>query len=342
MGEQRPTRGRAAKNLNGRRNPRPTVHSALAPCFGAMSLYGMLATRGPSGFGYASTAENVTEGLELAGRTFLLTGCNSGIGWETLRVLTLRGARVVGTARTLAKASEACARAGGQTVPLACELSDPASIRACIAAVKAAQLKLDGLIGNAGVMALPKLELSHGYEAQFFTNHIGHFMLVTGLLDALTERGRVVILSSSAHRQAPAAGIEFDNLDGARGYNAWRAYGQSKFANLLFVKQLARRFRGSQRTANAVHPGVIRTNLQRHMSTPMSLAMTAFGPLFLKTVEQGAATETYVATHPKLEGVSGEFFADSNVAKPRADADNEELAARLWTVSEGIVAELAA
>jgi NAD(P)-dependent dehydrogenase (short-subunit alcohol dehydrogenase family) len=305
-----------------------------------MSLYGMLATRGPSGFGYASTAEDVTEGLALDGRTFLITGSNSGVGWETLRVLGLRGARVIGTARTLDKAKDACARAGGQTVPLACDLTDPASVRACVAAVKAAGFKLDAVIGNAGVMALPKLERIHGYEAQFFTNHIGHFMLVTGLIDQLTERGRVVMLSSTAHRRAPSAGIEFDNLDGTKGYNGWTAYGQSKLANLLFAKQLARRFRGTERTANAVHPGVIRTNLQRHMPAGMSLAMALLGPLFLKTVQQGAATETYVATHPQLAGVSGEFFADSNIAKPRPDAESEELAVRLWNVSERIVAEL--
>ena len=305
-----------------------------------MSIYASLAPKGPSGFGYGSTAEDVTEGLSLKGQTVLVTGCNSGIGWETARVLALRGARVVGTARTVAKAQEACARVTGVTLPLACELSEPGSVRACIQAVKAAGIELDAVICNAGVMALAKLELVHGYERQFFTNHIGHFMLVTGLLGQLKEAARVVMLSSSAHRQAPKKGIELDNLDGAKHYAPWSAYGQSKLANLLFAKQLARRFAGSRRTANAVHPGVIRTNLQRHMSPLLSVALTLSGPLFLKDVAQGAATETYVATHPGLAGVSGQYFADSNIASARADADDAELAARLWETSERIVAEL--
>jgi WW domain-containing oxidoreductase len=305
-----------------------------------VSIYSSLAPKGPSGFGYGSTAEDVTAGLTLAGQTVLLTGCNSGIGLETLRVLALRGACVVGTARTVAKAQEACAGVTGATVPLACELSDPGSVRGCIQAVKNAGIQLDAVICNAGVMAVAKLELVHGYERQFFTNHVGHFMLVTGLLDQLKERGRVVMLSSSAHRQAPQAGIELDNLNGAKHYAPWRAYGQSKLANLLFAKQLARRFAGSGRTANAVHPGVIRTNLQRHMNPILAASMALAGPLVLKTVAEGAATQAYVATHPALAGVSGEYFANCNVARPRADADDAQLASRLWETSERIVAGL--
>jgi NAD(P)-dependent dehydrogenase (short-subunit alcohol dehydrogenase family) len=307
-----------------------------------VSIYGKLAPKGRSGFGYGSTAEDVTAGLALAGQTVLLTGCNSGIGQETLRVLALRGARVIGTARSLAKAQEACAGVAGDTVPLACELSDPGSVRRCVQSVKDAGIQLDALICNAGVMAIAKLELVHGYERQFFTNHIGHFMLVTGLLDQLKERARVVMLSSSAHRQAPKVGIELDNLDGAKGYSPWAAYGQSKLANLLFAKQLARRFAGTGRTANAVHPGVIRTNLQRHMNPILAASMALAGPLVLKTVAEGAATQTYVATHPGLAGVSGEYFASCNIARPRADANDAGLARRVWEASEKIVAGLPA
>jgi NAD(P)-dependent dehydrogenase (short-subunit alcohol dehydrogenase family) len=307
-----------------------------------MSLYGLLAGKGASGFGYGSTAAEVTEGVSLEGRTMLVTGCNSGIGQETLRVLALRGARVIGTARTLEKAEGACRAVEGQTLPLACELSEPASVFACVEAVKQTGFELDAIVCNAGVMALPKLEQAHGYELQFFTNHIGHFMLVTGLLSRLAEHGRVVVVSSSAHRQAPRAGIEFDNLDGSKGYGAWSAYGQSKFANLLFAKELARRLAGSKQTANAVHPGVIRTNLQRHMSSPLSALLNASGPLALKSVAEGAATQVYVATHPTLAGVSGRYFADCNLATPRADADDEALARKLWETSERIVAKLRA
>lgn len=305
-----------------------------------MSLYQHFTANGPSGFGYGSTAEQVTAGLSLAGQTILVTGCNSGLGEETLRVLALRGARVVGTARTREKAKAACDAVQGATIPLACELSDPASVRACVAAVQDQGLQLDAIVCNAGIMALPRLELVHGYEKQFFTNHIGHFMLVTGLLEQLTATGRVVMLSSSAHRRAPKAGIAFDNLDGARGYQDFINYGQSKLANLLFAKELSRRFAGTARTANAVHPGVIATNLARSLSPILVAILRMTRPLFLKSVPQGAATQVYVATHPTLAGVTGEYFADCNIAPARADASDPALAARLWEVSEKIVAGL--
>ncbi len=307
-----------------------------------MSLYGMFKSKGPSGFGYGSTAEQVTEGLSLAGKTILVTGCNSGLGAEALRVLALRGAKVVGTARTAEKAREACAAVKGDTVPLACELSEPQSVRACVEAVKSQGLRLDAIICNAGVMALPKLEQKLGYELQFFTNHIGHFILVTGLLDQLTETGRVVMLSSAAHTMAPKEGIQFDNLSGEKGYGDWKNYGQSKLANLLFAKELARRFAGTKRTANAVHPGVIRTNLARHMNPVARFFFGTVGPLALKTIPQGAATEVYVAVNPATAEVSGKYFADCNVAASRADADDAALAKELWEVSEKIVAEVVA
>jgi WW domain-containing oxidoreductase len=305
-----------------------------------MSLVQYVMPKGRSGFGYGTTAEQVTEGLSLEGKTYLVTGCNSGLGLETMRVLALRGAQVVGTARTLEKAQAACSSVSGRTVPVACELADPASVRAAVEAVRAKGLSLDGLIANAGIMALPKLEQAFGVELQFFTNHVGHFMLVTGLVEQLTDAGRVVMLSSAAHNMAPTGGIEFDNLAGTRGYRDWTAYGQSKLANLLFAKELARRFSGTQRTANAVHPGVIDTNLGRHMNPVMRGLFGLTRPLFLKSIPQGAATQVYVATHPSLAGVSGQYFADCNVAKARADADDAELARKLWTVTEELVAAL--
>ena len=305
-----------------------------------MSIYALFKGKGPSGFGYGSTAEEVTEALLLTGKTILVTGCNSGLGQEAMRVLAKRGARVLGTARTLEKAKTACDAVGGQTVPFACELSDPSSVRACVAAVKRGGYRLDALIANAGIMALPKRQLAHGIELQLFTNHIGHFMLVTGLLDQLADAGRVVMLSSAAHTMAPKAGILFDDLAGDHGYTAWGHYGQSKLANLLFAKELARRFAGTRRTANAVHPGVIRTNLSRHMPGFASFVFGLAGPLVLKSVPQGAATEVYVAVHPGAATTSGAYFADCNPATPRADADDPALAKRLWEVSESLVAGL--
>jgi WW domain-containing oxidoreductase len=305
-----------------------------------MSLYEHFKPRGPSGFGYGSTAEEVTAGLSIEGKTVLLTGCNSGLGRESLRVLTSRGARVIGTARTVEKAKEACVAVGGKTVPLACELSDSKSVRACVAAVKEGGYKLDAIVANAGIMALPRLEKAFGYELQFFTNHIGHFMLVTGLLDQLTEDSRVVMLSSAAHTAAPREGIQFDDLSGDKSYGAWKNYGQSKLANLLFAKELSRRFAGTKKTANAVHPGVIATNLGRHTNVVARVGLGLVGPLFLKSVGQGAATQVYAAVHPGMAGVSGHYLADCNVARARADADDAAMARRLWEVSEKILAEL--
>jgi len=305
-----------------------------------MSLLQHFKSKGPSGFGYGSTAEDVTAGLSLGGRKILVTGCNSGLGLETVRVLALRGAQVIGLARTVKKAQEALEGLDGNPRAMACELSDPKSVAACVAALKEDGTKLDAIICNAGIMALPKLEKVHGYEKQFFTNHIGHFMLVTGLLDSLTDTGRVVMVSSEAHRRAPEGGIEFDNLDGSRSYNDWKAYGQSKLANLLFAKELGRQLAGTGKTANAIHPGVIATNLMRSMNPLAAMAMRIATPLVLKSISQGAATQVYVATHPDAAKTSGEYWSDSNPKKPRDDGADAALAKKLWERSEKIVAEV--
>ncbi|MEM9069357.1 MAG: SDR family NAD(P)-dependent oxidoreductase, partial [Myxococcota bacterium] len=199
---------------------------------------------------------------------------------------------------------------------------------------------VDAIICNAGIMALPKLEQCFGIEKQFFTNHVGHFMLVTGLLPSLSSTGRVVMVSSAAHRAAPSAGVELDNLSGERGYSGWTAYGQSKIANLLFARHLATRFGDSGQTANALHPGVIYTNLARHMN-PLVRAAWAIGkPLFLKTIPQGAATQVYLAVHPDGSKTNGEYFSDCNVAESRRRGRDAQLAARLWEKTEEIVASL--
>jgi NAD(P)-dependent dehydrogenase (short-subunit alcohol dehydrogenase family) len=307
-----------------------------------MSLYALLKPRGPSGFGYGTTAAEVAAGLSLEGRTVLVTGCSSGLGLETVRVLAARGARVLGAARTEDRARQALAAAGAGAagVPLACELDDPASVRACAAAVRRGGTPLDAVVCNAGVMALPRLELVHGVERQLFTNHVGHFLLVTGLLDALAADGRVVVVSSAAHRMAPPEGVRLDDLAAARGYSPWGHYGQSKLANLLFAKELARRLAGTRRTANAVHPGVIATNLTRHLPLPARLLWALAGPLALKTAAQGAATQVYAAAHPAMAGTTGAYLADCNLAPCRRDADDPAAGRALWEATERLVAGL--
>jgi WW domain-containing oxidoreductase len=305
-----------------------------------MSLASRLLPKGPNGFGYGSTAEDVTAGLDLHGRTILVTGGNSGIGLETVRVLALRGARVLAAGRSQEKVAEATRGFSGEIVPLACDLAKPASVRAAAASVAQQGLSPHAVICNAGIMAPPRLEQAFGYELQFFTNHIGHFLLVTSLLPHVAADARFVIVSSDAHRRAPAGGIQFDNLSGDHGYGPQRAYSQSKLANLLFAKELSRRLQGTGKTANALHPGVIKTNLFRTLPSVANLVFSLANPVALKSVPEGAATQCFLAVHPSVAGISGEYFSHSNVASCSAYARDAALGARLWTESERIVAGL--
>lgn len=306
-----------------------------------MSLLSMIkGRRGASGFGYASTAEEVTAGLDLGGKRILVTGVASGLGQESARVLAMRGAKIFGAARSTEKAAEACRGFGTDAVPLACDLSDPDSVRACVERVKQIGEPLDAILCNAGIMALPTRELRCGQELQFFTNHVGHFLLVTGLVAQLTPTGRVVMLSSDAHTMAPKVGIQFDDLTFERGYRPWTAYGQSKLANMLFAKSLAGRFEGSSRTANSLHPGVIETNLGRHLNIVVRVLFPVAAAIAMKSIPQGAATQCYVTTHPSLAKVSGEYFFDCNVGKSSRNGRDAAMAERLWNVTEDIVAGL--
>jgi WW domain-containing oxidoreductase len=290
-------------------------------------------------FDFESTAEEVTEGLDLRGTWWLITGCNSGLGYETMRVLSLRGASVIGAARSEEKAQKALDELGVNGLAVACELSDLSSVRACVEKVKASNKPLNGIIANAGIMALQENQQKHGIELQFFTNHIGHFVLVTGLLEQLTDEGRVVILSSGAHRRANR-GLELDNLSGEFEYEPWRMYGRSKLANILFARSLAKRFaeEGTKRTANSLHPGVISTNLTRQL--PQDNWEKLVADINFKTVGQGAATQCLVATHPGCREISGAYFSDCQVADTTDFGKDDALAAELWKKTEEIIASI--
>lgn len=296
-----------------------------------------------SPFGKKSTAEEVTAGVDLTGKVALVTGATSGLGLETMRVLALRGAHVIGTGRTLEKAQEACSSVQGKTTPVALELERFETVAAAADTVRDLGLPIDMLVCNAGIMALPQLEQVYGLEKHFVVNHLGHFILANRLSPQVkaAPQGRVVVLSSYGYVWAPPAGIEFDNLDGKRGYEPNKMYGQSKLANALFAFELARRLGGTGATANAVHPGIINTNLGRHFAAWKRAAGSLIGWTFMKSVEAGAATSCYVATAPALAAFSGYYFEDCNpvVPEPGKHMDDVELAGRLWAKSEELTAQ---
>lgn len=294
-----------------------------------------------SPFTRRSTAEDVTSGLDLSGKTVLITGCNSGLGLESMRVLARRGAHVIGAARSREKAAMAAERVGAEITPVACELSDLASVAACAEEVRELKRPIDVLMCNAGIMALPELRQKYGVELQFLTNHLGHFVLVNRLLDRVLKSpaGRIVMVSSLAHFFSVPGGIGFDNLSGKRHYDPRTFYGQSKLANLLMSNELARRLAGSRATSNAVHPGIIHTPLMRNLSGALSSLSSLLSWPVARSVEQGAATQCYVATRPDLAGVSGLYFVDCNPAWTSIHARDRDMAARLWAVSEELAAD---
>ncbi|MEE4185554.1 MAG: SDR family oxidoreductase [Gammaproteobacteria bacterium] len=292
-------------------------------------------------FGVDSTALEVTEGIDLTGKTAFITGCNSGLGFETMRVLALRGATVIGAARSAEKAQAACAEVAGEAIPVVCELTDLASVAACGQTVRDLGMPLDMLILNAGIMALPELEQVNGIEKQFFVNHIGHFTLTSYLLDQVraAAQGRIVVVSSSGYAFAPETGIDFSNLSGERDYTPWSMYGVSKLANGLFTLELSQRLAATAATANSIHPGVIDTNLGRHFPLWQRIAAKLIGWTFMKSVEAGASTQTYVATAPALARTSGYYFADCNPIVPDNRMLDAAQAAQLWTESVRIAGD---
>lgn len=297
-----------------------------------------------SSFGPDSTALEVTEGLDLAGHTTLVTGCNSGLGYETMRALAARGAHVIGTGRTLEKAEVACESVDGKTTPMALELSDFTSVVRCAEQVRASGAVLDSLILNAGINTFGDLELIGGIEKMFVVNYLGHFVLVEHLLPAMntTRESRVVHVGSrSGYSSAPAVGIDFDNLRGEGEFDAGEAYGRSKLANALFSLELASRLQGSSTTSNVIHPGLVKTNIARTAPAFIRGAFDMFGGIVAKTPEQGAATQVYVATNPLLAGVSGAYFEDCNPVTVTGDHHifNKAMAARLWEVAEGMTSQ---
>jgi len=291
-------------------------------------------------FGATSTAEEVTAGLDLTGKTAIVTGCNSGLGFETMRVLALRGAHVIGTGRTLEKASKACSSVPGKTTPVALELSNFESIVESADTVARLGLPIDMLVCNAGINTFGEsVELVNGVERTFVVNYLGHFILVNRLMPLMkqVQESRIVhVGSKSSYIQAPAVGIDFDNLRGEGLFDAQEAYGRSKLANALFSLELADRLVGSNITSNVIHPGLVQTNIARSAPIVLRKGFEWFGGAISKTLQEGAATQVYVATNPALKGVSGAYFEDCNAVTVSGNnfVFDKPMAERLWFIGE--------
>jgi NAD(P)-dependent dehydrogenase (short-subunit alcohol dehydrogenase family) len=301
-------------------------------------------------FGFASTATEVIDGIDLSGKRAIVTGGSSGIGVETARALARTGAEVTLAVRDTdagdRTAADITATTGNAAVHVGrLDLADQTAVAAFVANWTG---PLDLLINNAGVMGLPELTLTpQGWELQFATNHLGHFALALGLHDALAAAGdaRIVSLSSRAHLRTP---VIFDDINfSSHPYDPGLAYGQSKTANALFAVEATRRWGGDRITSNAVHPGaILDTNLARHYDPEVLEKLVNSGTYTFKTIEQGAATSVLVATTPLLKGVGGRYFEDCNeaavidpsasdalgsgVAAYALDPDNAD---RLWEAS---------
>ncbi len=298
-------------------------------------------------FDAESTAAEVVTGLDLSGQRAIVTGSSSGIGIETARALAAAGAGVTLAVRDLAAGArtvdDIVATTGNKNVLVsALDLTDRASVTAFVSAWEG---PLHILVNNAGVMASPETRTPEGWELQFATNHLGHFGLATGLHPALAEAGhaRVVSVSSAGHLRSP---IVFEDIHfSERAYDPWLAYGQSKTANVLFAVEASTRWAADGITVNALMPGVIHTNLQRHIDLEWAMARAKAeggAEVMMKTPEQGAATSVLLATSPLLDGIGGRYFEDCNEAGPNqpgtrsgvaAYALDPEAAAHLWQVS---------
>ncbi|HEX4433571.1 MAG TPA: SDR family oxidoreductase [Acidimicrobiales bacterium] len=281
----------------------------------------------------------------MQGKTVVVTGANSGIGFETAAALAAMGARVLVTARNADKGRAAVAaitqrlRGDAQVQLVVFDLADLASVRRGAAEILELAPRLDVLVNNAGLVLSERAETVDGYEATFATNHLGPFLLTNLLLERITASGpsRVVNVASTAHNAA-RKGMPFDDLQTTTHYRGMRVYGESKLANMLFTLELARRLQGSGVTANSLHPGTVRSG---YGGSGDARGFLAFGikiasPFFLSSAK-GARTSVYLASSPEVEGVNGEYFVKCKPRKPRRWAQDPDAAQRLWRVSEELV-----
>ncbi|MER6736695.1 SDR family NAD(P)-dependent oxidoreductase [Streptomyces puniciscabiei] len=297
-----------------------------------------------SGFGATSTAEDVLQGIDLTGKLALVTGGYSGIGLETTRALTRAGAHVVVPARRPATAEQALSDVPGVELD-ELDLGDLESVRGFSERFLASGRHIDMVIDSAGIMACPETRVGPGWEAQFATNHLGHFALVNRLWPAIAPGGaRVVSVSSRGHH---FSGIRWHDIHWRQGYDKWEAYGQAKTANVLFAVQLDKLGRDAGVRAFALHPGGIITPLQRHLPKEEMIERgwidedgNVLNPEGFKTPPQGAATQVWAATSPQLDGLGGVYLEDCDIAEPAREGDAERLGVKDWAIDPEQAARL--
>jgi retinol dehydrogenase 14 len=276
----------------------------------------------------------------MAGKTVLVTGGTSGIGRATAMGLAAMGARLGITGRDRGRTQEAAAEiraaSGGQVDVFVADLSSQSQVRHLADEVLQACPRIDVLVNNVGGYWNTRHVTADGLERTFALNHLAPFLLTNLLLDRLTQSApaRVVTVASNAHTTGR---IDFDDLQGERSYSGSRAYSQSKLGNVLFTYELARRLAASAVTANALHPGVVRTSFGAEDPGVVQRLFVPFVRPFLKTTEQGAATSIHLASSPDLEQVSGRYFANSKPKRSSKASYDEAAAARLWQVSAELV-----
>jgi NAD(P)-dependent dehydrogenase (short-subunit alcohol dehydrogenase family) len=295
----------------------------------------------PAPGGFHEPEVGMADAAIMAGKTILITGGTSGIGEVAALELARQGARIVIVGRSREKAEATVAmiqkESGNQAVEyLLADLSSQADIRRLAEEVKEQCPRLDVLVNNAGAMIAPRRESADGIEMTFALNHLGYFLLTNLLLDTLkaSAPSRVVNVASDAHRMV--SGINFDDIEGKKSYKPFRAYSQSKLANILFTRELARRLEGSGVTANCLHPGFVATNFTAGKAWIFWVFQQA-ARIFAITPEQGAKTTIYLASSPEVEGVSGRYFVKCKEARPTRAALDDDAARRLWKVSEQMV-----
>ncbi len=276
----------------------------------------------------------------MAGKNVVVTGTTSGIGRESALGLARMGASVALVARDRTRGEETleavrAVSTGGAPSLFLADLASLAEVRALAASIASALPTLDVLVNNAGAIHMTRKPTADGFEMTFAVNHLAPFLLTNLLLPKLlaSAPARVVTVASEAHRQAR---LDFDDLQGERDYAAFRAYGRSKLANILFSNELARRLAGTRVTSNSLHPGVVATGFGKNDPGWMRLLVTVGRP-FLTSPEKGARTTLHVATAPELAGVSGRYFKRSREARPSAAALDAGSQARLWDVSARMV-----